>query len=76
MATGPNAVVFSMKRLSVEDMASTGLYLNIMSGILLPVFMLATVFPIGGFGSLATGADKAPSWATFDDDAANAGGCR
>ena len=77
MATGPNAVVFSMKRLSIDDMAGTGLYLNILSGLLLPVFMLGTSFPIGGFGSLATGADSAPSWAREDSSYADDGddGC-
>ena len=79
---GPACATFAVADVNarialIDDMAGTGLYLNILSGLLLPVFMLGTSFPIGGFGSLATGADSAPSWAREDSGYADDGddGC-
>ena len=74
-ATAPNAIVFSMKRLSIKDMAETGIIVNIMASIVLPVLIVSILYPIGGIGTIS-GAHGSPSWASslYDDDAFQ--GCR
>lgn len=60
MATPPNAIVFSSKRLDFGDMLKTGVYLNISSVVLIPVFLLFISFPMNGIST------KIPSWAIKD----------
>ena len=49
VATPPNAIVFSSKRLLISDMAKTGIFLNIIGAIILSVliyFYASYVFDI------------------------------
>jgi sodium-dependent dicarboxylate transporter 2/3/5 len=59
VATPPNAIVFGTNRLTVADMAKTGLIINLVGAIIITVFTYFTVGIIFGTNDLSL-----PSWAT------------
>ena len=72
MATPPNAIVFSSKRVSFSEMFSTGVFINLLTVVVLPVVFMAFSFPVGGLGGWFGNAG-APRWAKRAIEAAQSG---
>ena len=58
VATPPNAILFSSGRLTVMEMARTGILLNLMTAVLVTLFALYWVAPMWGFDL-----SEFPDWA-------------
>lgn len=71
MATAPNSIVFSSGRMSMLDMFSTGIWLNLAAFTVLPLTLCLVSFQIFDLGGV-TGAAPAPTWAVdaLPDDGA------
>jgi len=61
MATVPNALIFSTKRVGFREMIGTGFILNALAAVVIPLAMCAYTLPVAGAGGF--GGSHAPSWA-------------
>jgi len=59
VATPPNAIVYGSGRLTIADMAKAGIWLNLVSALLIVAFVLALGVPTMGIA-----VDRLPEWAT------------
>ena len=62
MATVPNALVFSTRRVGFKEMIGTGLVLNFLSALIIPTTMMLYTFPVANAGGF--GGSPAPRWAS------------
>jgi sodium-dependent dicarboxylate transporter 2/3/5 len=59
VATPPNAIIFGTNRVTVRDMARTGLIINIVGAIIITLFTYFMIGLVFGYDGLAH-----PDWAT------------
>ena len=74
MSSPTMAVAFSCKRVSVGEMAKSGLWLKLILAGILPVFVSTVVYPIGHLGSERS-VHEAPNWVYNDDEGGSEVGC-